>query len=119
MGRNLFNKRLIHTCDISAPQTTRDGGEVQVTYGTETTIDCRYYAFNERWAAESQSRQVFRQHRILAKAGSTVDRRYRVRNILDKDGNVVDAGPFIVTEKLVMSDGRGTHHIELEMERSD
>lgn len=115
----MLHRRLIHTCDVAAPETTRDGGEVQVGYGDDTTIVCRFSAFNERWVAERRSRQTFRQHRLMLKADAAIDRRYRVRNIRDSDGNVIDAGPFVVTEKLIMSDGRSTHHLQVEMERSD
>ena len=120
MSDPYFNSTLIHECDVAAPTTSRDGGEVQVGYGTATTLPCRFAAFQERWADEAQTRQVFRQHHLMMKPGAAIDRRYRVSNIkLATDGTVIDSGPFIVVEVLKASDGQSLHHIQVELERAE
>jgi len=122
MADPYFNRTLIHECDVEPPQTNRVGGEVQVTYGSAVTLSCRYVPYNERWADEGRSRQIYRQHRLMLKpdAGGNIDRNYRVSNIkVASNGNSIDAGKFLVTEVLKMGDGVGLHHIEVEMERAD
>lgn len=120
MGDPYFNRTLIHECDVAAPTQTRDGGEVQIGYGTPQTIACRFSAFVERWSNESASRQIYREHNLMVKPDAPIDRRYRVENVRDaSDGTVIAAGPFIVTEVLVASDGHSVHHKQVEMERSD
>lgn len=119
MGDPYFNRVLIHQCDVAAPTTSRSGGEVQVTYGSADTLDCRFAAYSERWADERESRQVQQRHRLMMKPGASIDLRYQVSNIkLKSDGTVVESGPFLVVEILRAADGRSQHHIQVELERS-
>lgn len=114
-----YRQLLIHQCDIAAPTTSRDGGELEVGYGTATTVNCRYVPQTEHWSAEARSRMVTREHKLMLETGITIDRRYQVTNItVKRTGEVIDAGPFIVTEVLHMGGRLKTHHIEAVMERS-
>lgn len=115
-----YKRTLIHQCDVAAPQTSRSGGEVQVTYGTASTLRCRYVPYSERWASEGQSRQIERQHHLMMMPDAEIGVRYQVSNIkIASSGASIDAGPFLVTEVLKLGDGQGLHHIEAELERSD
>ena len=115
-----FKSLLIHQCEIAAPTTTRDGGELVVSYGATTTVNCRFVAQTEHWSAEAGSRLVKREHKLMLEANTTIDRRYRVTNITVKyNGEVVDAGPFLVNEVLIMGNRLRTHHKEVVMERSE
>ena len=114
-----YRSLLIHQCDVAAPVETRDGGELEITYPTSTTVNCRYVPQTEYWSSESRSRIVEREHKLMLEAGITIDRRYQVANITVKHtGVVIDAGPFVITEVLHMGGRRKTHHIEAVMEKS-
>lgn len=114
-----FKSLLIHNCEIAAPVTARDGGELEVTYPNSITVRCRYVPQTEHWSQESNSRIVTREHMLMLETGATIDRRYQVSNItLRYDDSVVDAGPFVVTEVLNMGGRLELHHIEATMERA-
>jgi hypothetical protein len=115
-----FERTLIHECDVAAPQISRSNAERQVSYGTASTIACRFYALSERWANEARGRQITREHRMMLKPDAAIGRRYQVTNIkIASSGTSIDSGPYVITRIEKYGDGQGLHHIEVEMERTE
>jgi hypothetical protein len=113
-----YLKMLIHTCELAAPTTTREGGELVVGYADPVTVRCRFAVRSENWADASNSRAIAQRHYLMLTEDAPVDRRYRVTNIKVRiSGRVVDPGPFTITEVLTLGNARDVNHLEADIER--
>lgn len=119
--RRWFERRLAHTCTVERDTGTSQSssGEIGTSWSaTTTTQPCRYVERTERVVDPSRGLVMFHQELVLMRGTADVNVNDRLSTILDADGGTIEAGPFVISQKLERRNLDGSvHHISLLVDR--
>jgi len=122
LKNQLYELELLHFCTIQvATEGADDGfGQPMLAWEDETTdVHCRlnWRSVNEQlWQFEG----VVADYKLFVDIDVIVPETRQIVDVTDKDGNLIDAGPFdiISTQRFDMGPDTGQHHKELLLKRA-
>ena len=122
LANQLFSEELLHRCTVQVAVEGVTGGYGQPTLNwvDETTdVHCRlnWRSVKEKlWEFEG----VVADYKLFVDIDVTVPETRQIVDVTDKDGNLIDAGPFdiISTQRFDRGPFDGQHHKELLLKRA-
>ena len=115
-------RRLVHRLDIERSTDARSGsGQVNKTWSTHLqAVCCLFTDGSQTQAARNTTDALLYAFDAILPPDTDITTLDRVVNVVDHDGNVIEAGPLSIEDltKPTVARGRGgLHHIRIGLEK--